>query len=343
MFCFDIGIWLVHIYIMKNMEIKKAQFTFKWFKKNQSNDYQSITNFLENNSFLNGSKENKIIWHWFHNVNYQILCNNCNLKEPHFNGKSEGYRKYCSRKCQAASIEVRENRENSNIKKFGTKHALQNKEIYNKMKNTFLEKYGVENAYQIEDVKEKIKETNLKRYGVDYPMKNEIMKERQQKNLKEKNLEKYGVENVFQTMKVKEKIKSTNLERYGQENHLSFKYKDYIFSSGRIVKVQGYEKYAIDLLLKEYTETDILVGKEVNRLFKFYYIFNNKKCRYYPDIYIKSKNKIIEVKSRYTYVKNLEKNKAKKECIIKKNINFDFMIITPNKKRNPTDFKIENA
>jgi hypothetical protein len=38
-----------------------------------------------------------------------------------------------------------------------------------------------------------------------------------------------------------------------------------------------------------------------------------------------------------------QKNISKKEAIIKENMNFDFMIITPNKKRNPTDFKIENV
>jgi hypothetical protein len=41
------------------------------------------------------------------------------------------------------------------------------------------------------------------------------------------------------------------------------------------------------------------------------YIIHNKTHIYYPDIYIPSQNKVIEIKSQYTYKNNLIKNTIK--------------------------------
>jgi len=40
---------------------------------------------------------------------------------------------------------------------------------------------------------------------------------------------------------------------------------------------------------------------------EIWYEFEDKRRRYYPDIYIKSQNKIIEVKSDYTFYKEYDK------------------------------------
>lgn len=63
---------------------------------------------------------------------------------------------------------------------------------------------------------------------------------------------------------------------------------------------------------------------------KVMYIYNNKTRRYYPDIYIPSQNKIIEVKSDYTYNKTLEQNKCKMKKCVEDGINFEFWICDPN-------------
>lgn len=61
--------------------------------------------------------------------------------------------------------------------------------------------------------------------------------------------------------------------------------------------IKGYEHLALDELVKIYNEDDILTDR--NDMPKIMYNFNDKTLRYYPDIYIKSENKIIEVKSTY--------------------------------------------
>ena len=45
------------------------------------------------------------------------------------------------------------------------------------------------------------------------------------------------------------------------------------------------------------------------------------------DIYIKSENKVIEVKSTYTFNKEKEKNLLKRKSVLNKNINFKFIIL----------------
>ena len=68
--------------------------------------------------------------------------------------------------------------------------------------------------------------------------------------------------------------------------------------SGMIVKYQGYENLALDELVQQYEEEDILTGRTNIPTIDYY--INDKKHVYFPDIYIKSENKIIEVKSEWT-------------------------------------------
>lgn len=63
---------------------------------------------------------------------------------------------------------------------------------------------------------------------------------------------------------------------------------------------------------------------------EIYYYFEQIKKRYYPDIYIPSKNLIIEVKSNYTLNKALEINELKFETVKKMGFVFQLDIWTEN-------------
>jgi hypothetical protein len=87
----------------------------------------------------------------------------------------------------------------------------------------------------------------------------------------------------------------------------AYKSKDYIFPSGRIERVQGYEPFALnDILQKEaILETDIVIGcKLVPKI--WYKDDNDKIHRHYVDIFISSKNLCIEVKSTWTFQKKFD-------------------------------------
>ena len=196
------------------------------------------------------------------------------------------------------------------LEKYGVENPNQSQNIRNKTKNTCLEKYGVQYVSQTKEHRDKCIKTSFKKYGVNCNLQNEEIKNK----IKETNLKKYGVTNPFQNEEIKNKIKETNLKKYGFTNptqnseiaekasNNSYQTKEYILPSGIKINYQGYENLALNELLNIYNinENDIFTKKSsVPEL--WYTDENNKKRRHYVDIYIKSQNKCIEVKSEWYY------------------------------------------
>jgi len=71
-----------------------------------------------------------------------------------------------------------------------------------------------------------------------------------------------------------------------------------LFRPLKLIRHQGYENLALDELVKLYDELDIMTGRL--HIPSIVYHINDIKHVYFPDIYIKSENKIIEVKSEWT-------------------------------------------
>lgn len=106
--------------------------------------------------------------------------------------------------------------------------------------------------------------------------------------------------------------------------------KSYMFPSGRTEWVQGSEDKAIDILLNDYDERDIVVDddKIARMIGKIYYTGVDRKIhRYIPDLYIVSERKIIEVKSSFTYKIQLKTNKLKEQAVLEAGYRFEFMIL----------------
>jgi hypothetical protein len=197
----------------------------------------------------------------------------------------------------------------TSLEKYGVEYYQQSPECKKEFKGTFLSKYGVDSPFKIEEVKEKGKQTCLEKYGVEYYSQSQKMKEQS----KETSLEKYGVNHYTKTQEFKDRYKETCLEKYGVENSSqnkevmdkiikkAYKLKDFIFPSGKIEQVQGYEHYALDELIinEKIDESDIITGcKNVPTI--WYSDKTCKKHRHYVDIFIPSQNRCIEVKSPWT-------------------------------------------
>jgi hypothetical protein len=195
-----------------------------------------------------------------------------------------------------------------------------NEDVKQKIVETTLRNHGVKCTLQCKDIREKGKQTMMIKYGVESAMQSDIIKDR----VKQTNIQRYGVENVFQSELHKEKIKNTVFEKYGVENvmydpiicnrslHNMGKKKSYILPSGKEIYIQGYEPFALDILLKNENimEEDIETEREkVPEI--WYYVPDGIKHRHYVDIYIKSQNRCIEIKSTWTAEK-------KKDCIFLK-------------------------
>jgi hypothetical protein len=292
----------------------------------------------------------------FKNIVYGsgIFCKECSVKNKKEKFKQTNMEKY-GVEHPFKNEEIRNKCKVSLLKNYGVEYPLQSKEIKDKNKEIYLEKYGTEHSSQNEEVKNKVKQTNLEKYGTETPFQNKEIKEKIQSII----LDKFGVENVFQNKEIKEKIKQTNLQKYGVENSMQNeevknkavktclqqfgvknamqskeiqskmqsngkKYKKYIFPSGEIRNVQGYEPFALDILLKNFKEEDIKTDRiEVPTII---YKFEDKTRIYFPDIFIPSINKIIEVKSDWTYECNKEINDIKSKISKEKGYIFEFWI-----------------
>lgn len=165
----------------------------------------------------------------------------------------------------------------------------------------------------------------LKKYGVDHNMKTEkCLNDR-----KETYIKNYGCDNPSQSDKIKKKKEETCFKNFGvksplqnreifKRNRLSAN-KKHRYSKDKKITYQGtYELNFLDCFY------DIINIEEPN--FTINYILDNKNHKYHPDFYIKNHNLIIEIKSDYTYNKEINKNLAKQKACIKKGYYFLFVI-----------------
>ena len=167
--------------------------------------------------------------------------------------------------------------------------------------------YNVDNTSKVSEIKNKIKETFIEKYG-GHPMHNEIVKGK----VKETCLERYGC-HPAQRPEIQEQIQKSGKT-----------YKCYTMPSGELRQIQGYEHFALDILVKEYTEEHIKSNRrDVPRIL---YEYNNKQKYYFPDIYLPHMNLIIEVKSTWIYKKEEEKNQIKAAAARAQGYQFEFWI-----------------
>lgn len=194
--------------------------------------------------------------------------------------------------------------------------------VKEKFKQTMQQNHGVDHPSQLEYVKQKKKDTCMINYGVEYPGQSAEIK----KMIKKTIIEKYGVEHVSQSQEIKDKIKQTNIEKYGfayamqnpdvaeRCSKASYSSKPYEFPSGNIVHIQGYENYAIDLLLDMgYAEDDLVLrNRDKPQIWYDDPAELTKKRKHYVDIYIPKDNWCIEVKSTWTFKRDEAEVHAKK-------------------------------
>lgn len=134
----------------------------------------------------------------------------------------------------------------------------------------------------------------------------------------------------WNTTEFRSKMKEIHAsDEFAQKSNESYLTKDYVFPSGKIVRVQGYEPQALDILLETHKEKDIFVSSEIKNEIGVITYQDERGIlhRYIPDIYIKSANKIVEVKSVWTYRVQLDTNLLKKKACIDLGFNFEFMIL----------------
>mgnify|MGYP005854783961 CR=1 FL=1 len=303
----------------------------------QTNEYKSIKgNILEYTNFLDSSYS-LVARNWciINNITSLPVCVSCGKPTNFYNLK--GFVNHCSLDCANSNPDTIDKTNITNLERYGVKRPCENKDINEKRINTLGVKAPIllKSKAEIKQLMNKRKENCLEKYGLISPNSLPHIIEKSRKT----NIERYGVDTTLNFYWLYDewniKKRATSLKNYGSlhpmQNEDYFNYhqkrlfrrKKYIFPSGRVEYVQGYEPQILDELINHFEEEDIVCGKGLPEI---WYEFNDKRRRYFPDIYIKSRNMIIEVKSIYTYNKGIEQNHYKMTACLDAGYNFWFAI-----------------
>lgn len=199
------------------------------------------------------------------------------------------------------SEEVKQKAQTTCVKNYGVRYPLQCREIMKRAKATCYKNHGVEHSLQSAEVREKGKITTRKKYGCDYSMQSIEVREKG----KITSRKKYGVDNPMQ-----------NKEIFHRQQASAYRLKSYTCPQGTVLTYQGYENTCLDILLGVISDPlhalppfdESLLSTSVDPI---PYIDPSGEQKYYhPDILVLG-HLVIEVKSFYTFNKELEKNLCK--------------------------------
>lgn len=169
--------------------------------KNYKDEYDYIIKHSDVNNLTDITFKEKVYLS-LNKINKVPTCKNPNCDNSvKFRNSSLGYREYCSTKCISSDPNIIKIKEESSLKKFGTKSPAQSKVIKDKINKTNQERYGHNSPMCLLETQEKSKQTLLKNWGVDNPNKS--------KELSNKRIESFKLSNY------KESYKKISLEKYG--------------------------------------------------------------------------------------------------------------------------------
>lgn len=242
------------------------------------------------------------IWHVLNNTSQSPVCIECGkpAKWQNSYGEYGKYGEFCNKKCSSTSdIKIK------------------------RIKDAYLAKHGVDNPFANKEIQEKIKQTNLERYGVDNISKLDYIKQQKANTMYSNYGRRHNLEIMEELMMNKHGVTNPAHLPHNEVNMTNRFKKTYDISlpSGNIVSVQGYERFAIPYLLKEFDENDILIGKRFMPKIEY-----NGNKRYFPDFYIKDRNIVIEVKSQYTLTCDFTKNCSKFHATLSNGIELILLI-----------------
>jgi hypothetical protein len=182
---------------------------------------KSISPFMERIKTLfkvNTGDFRQNLYHLIYNIDEIPICEHCKEKPAAFRNMSKGYGILCSTKCASflggnARREADPNKhvkkmQETNLKRYGSKSPLGNKEIKEKQEQTMLERYGARHAVHSDELINKTISTCDERYGVDYWFQSEAGRKMSSENItlmhetdhfRKYFREKYGVNNWYQT------------------------------------------------------------------------------------------------------------------------------------------------
>lgn len=183
-------------------KLNKMQLTETFVKKNFPNIYKEVIN-LPPTKF-----QEKLYWYQY-KLNDYPKCPICGGK-PTFICFSQGYRKYCSRKCLNSDPQKIEKTKQICRERYGGCAPACSTTIQNKAKQTCQKLYGADYAMQSSTIQQKANKTIQEKYGCDWSGSIPGRSEKARQTC----LKKYGGIG-FESQELTHKAQQTNIDRHG--------------------------------------------------------------------------------------------------------------------------------
>lgn len=238
-------------------------------------------------------------------------CEFCHSKPARFKNQFVGYSIFCGNSCAQKSEITRQKIKTTILEQYGVDHNMKLQKCLDQRKETWKQNLGVDNPAKSKKCIEQMKAVKFKRYG-------KYLGGFHSSKYANTMVERYGVQKPMHCSEIQAKV--ANSKR---------KSKKFKMPSGQNVHIQGYEHFALELLLKQFNEDEIRIHSGVPSII---YTFDEITHYHFPDIFIPSRNKIIEVKSGYTFKADFKKNLAKRSSAILKGYDYEIWIFGRNKK-----------
>lgn len=295
------------------------------------------------------------------------ICPTCHGQNKFLN-LGKGYTQHCSLKCSNSNKDKQHKGQQTCLKHFGVEHHWKSDIIKEKIKQTNKIRYGAEYAQQTASYKkmmseqhkqrwqinhnayvQKTKETCLNKYGVDSSNKSKEIQQKQQNTLfkhysitnpgqhndiidakrKQTNIERYGTEHPCQSEYIKQKHIETCLAKYGVQH--TMQNREIMLKTRQKFKKDG---KCYDSSWEYYFEQWLLANNikfEYQPNIFYWYEFEGKKHRYFPDFTIYNDDgtikEIIDIKGDHLMAKMLDpttKEHQKYLCILANNVKLLF-------------------
>ena len=120
-----------------------------------------------------------------------------------------------------------------------------------------------------------------------------------------------------------------------RKSHISAtKFKSICLDGKEFSKLQGYEPQALQWIVQNKNiHVDDIVTAHSGAPYLEYVDFDGVSRKHYPDIFVKSKNLLVEVKSSYTFKKALKRNQCK--CRAAHQLGFKYVVLVLDRSGNP--------
>lgn len=107
------------------------------------------------------------VFKYLNNIIIQPVCLTCEIVPVKFISYTKGYYQYCCKQC-GHNETTKENRKQTNLKRYGATSVLRSSVGQEKTKQTMLIKYGVTHFSKTSEYRKKFTATMKERHGVEY-------------------------------------------------------------------------------------------------------------------------------------------------------------------------------